>query len=269
MMVRSRQTLLILYFAIVACIQNINQAYPERSCYKRHFKSVLTNPDIYLEGEICDTIIIQGNILQRVGHKAFARYKRLKELYLHNNLIHYMSPNALTGTPLNFLDLSHNKLNCIPILFSVRNTLETLVVSYNKLGNCTEDSQYLPYVTFDKLYRVFLDETELCRIPGIVMAATHLKELSMVNNLFKALPNLMEISSDFSILSLVGNTLCCDCELLWLYEMELKLALPPHTFECDSPGYETYLNWTDIDKVTLNQTCMDTTTGNHYVAFNN
>ena len=54
------------------------------------------------------------------------------------------------GVHLKELVLNNNKLKCIPDLFHLNNTLETLIVSNNNLGSRIKDTVYYADVIFVK-----------------------------------------------------------------------------------------------------------------------
>ena len=232
-------------------------------CNRGYSKRVFTCQDGLIDdiGE-CTYLRICGKRLDEIGHKVFSDYERLEKLALFENLIHTIHLTALIGVHLKELDLNINKLKCIPDLFYVKNTLETLILSNNNLGSCIKDTVYYAEVNYVKLHKIYLDESHLNVLPGIVLAAPHLKVLSLRRYLFRSLPNLLHVCPALSTLNLLGNRMLCGCDLIWLYEMELTQAISSHMFECEAAGKYSFRNWTAIDKCKLNLICWEQTNGN-------
>ena len=226
------------------------------ACNRGYSKRVFISQDDLIDDKReCTYLRICGKRLEEIGHKAFLDYERLEKLALFENLIHTIHHTAFIGVHLKELDLNNNKLKCIPDLFYVKNTLETLILSNNNLGSCIKDTVYYADFIFVKLHKIYLDEAHLKVLPGIVLAAPHLKILSLRRNLFPSPPNLLHVCPALSTLNLLGNRMLCGCDLIWLYEMELTRGISSHMFECDAAGKHSYRNWTAIDKCKLNQTC--------------
>ena len=199
-------------------------------------KTILTSRAINLpNSEKCTTLDMRFGAIQEIDSDAFARFDNVHRLDLLCNSIHTISANAFKGTQIQRLDLSSNNVQCIPNLFDIRYTLEALIMSDNNLGNCSAAVTYAPLTKFDELQQIFIDEASLRNLPGIVLIAPNLKDLSLKNNLLKRLPNLMNLLPAISTLYLYGNRMICDCQLLWLHELENKLGIPQQ-FECETSG---------------------------------
>ena len=263
-------------------------------CSRRLFeKSILRASEIEIRNaRECSILYMGYGTIQEIDSNAFVKYTNMFRLDILCNSIHTISVNAFNGTQIKRLDMSFNNLQCIPDLFDIRYTLEVLIMSGNNLDNCSAVVDYPSFTKFDELHTIYIDEAGLRNLPGIVLIAPNLKEMSLKKNRLQSLPNFMQLLPNISIVDLYGNRMICDCQLLWLYELELKLGSRLQ-FECETTGYinraqrakvitsssvcthsgkksgtlkltHQYVTpqgqvWTDIDKVTLNHSCYSTT----------
>ena len=205
-------------------------------------KHILTAREIDIRNAgNCFTLDMRSGTIQEIDSNAFVKYTNMFRLDILCNSIHTISVNAFNGTQIKHLDLSFNNLQCIPNLFDIRYTLEVLIISGNKLGNCSAVVDYPTLTKFDELHAIYIDEAGLRKLPGIVLIAPNLKEMSLKKNRLLSLPNFMQLLPNISIVDLYGNRMICDCQLFWLYELELKLASRLQ-FECETTGYINNIN---------------------------
>ncbi|XP_070620173.1 leucine-rich repeat and fibronectin type III domain-containing protein 1-like protein isoform X2 [Erythrolamprus reginae] len=173
-------------------------------------------------------LTLSRNTISQILPFAFADLRSLRALHLDNNRLLRMGAEQLKGLPnLRHLILSNNQLQDVsPAAFDdFAGTLEDLDLSYNNL-------EQLPWDTIRQLHNVnslSLDHNLIDFVPeGAFTNLLKLARLDMTSNQLKKIPPdplFLRIPvyarskgspPSSLVLSLGGNPLHCNCELLWL-----------------------------------------------------
>ncbi|XP_032083044.1 leucine-rich repeat and fibronectin type III domain-containing protein 1-like protein [Thamnophis elegans] len=188
-------------------------------------------------------LTLSRNTISQILPYAFADLRSLRALHLDNNRLLLIGAEQLKGLPnLRHLILSNNQLQDIsPVAFDdFAGTLEDLDLSYNNLAQ-------VPWDTIHRLHNVnslSLDHNLIDFVPeGVFTNLLKLARLDMTSNKLKKIPPdplFLRIPvyakskgspPSSLVLSLGGNPLHCNCELLWLR----RLAREDDLETCASP----------------------------------
>ncbi|KAG8143672.1 hypothetical protein E2320_000870 [Naja naja] len=188
-------------------------------------------------------LTLSRNTISQILPYAFADLRSLRALHLDNNRLLLIGAEQLKGLPnLRHLILSNNQLQGIsPVAFDdFAGTLEDLDLSYNNLAR-------VPWDTVHRLHNVnslSLDHNLIDFVPeGVFSNLLKLARLDMTSNKLKKIPPdplFLRIPvyakskgspPSSLVLSLGGNPLHCNCELLWLR----RLAREDDLETCASP----------------------------------
>ncbi|KAM3829272.1 leucine-rich repeat and fibronectin type III domain-containing protein 1-like protein isoform 1-T2 [Vipera latastei] len=188
-------------------------------------------------------LTLSRNTISQILPYAFADLRSLRALHLDNNRLLLLGGEQLKGLPnLRHLILSNNQLQDIsPVAFDdFVGTLEDLDLSYNNLAQ-------VPWDTIHRLHNVntlSLDHNLIDFVPeGVFSNLLKLARLDMTSNKLKKIPPdplFLRIPvyakskgspPSSLVLSLGGNPLHCNCELLWLR----RLAREDDLETCASP----------------------------------
>ncbi|KAK9394246.1 leucine-rich repeat and fibronectin type III domain-containing protein 1-like [Crotalus adamanteus] len=189
-------------------------------------------------------LTLSRNTISHILPYAFADLRSLRALHLDNNRLLLIGGEQLKGLPnLRHLILSNNQLQDIsPAAFDdFVGTLEDLDLSYNNLVR-------VPWDTIHRLHNVnslSLDHNLIDFVPeGVFTNLLKLARLDMTSNKLKKIPPdplFLRIPvyakskgspPSSLVLSLGGNPLHCNCELLWLR----RLAREDDLETCASPS---------------------------------
>ncbi|XP_058052279.1 leucine-rich repeat and fibronectin type III domain-containing protein 1-like protein [Ahaetulla prasina] len=188
-------------------------------------------------------LTLSRNTISQILPYAFTDLRSLRALHLDNNRLLLIGAEQLKGLPnLRHLILSNNQLQDIsPVAFDdFASTLEDLDLSYNNLAR-------VPWDTVHRLHNVnslSLDHNLIDFVPeGVFTNLLKLARLDMTSNKLKKIPPdplFLRIPvyakskgspPSSLVLSLGGNPLHCNCELLWLR----RLAREDDLETCASP----------------------------------
>ena len=167
---------------------------------------------------------------------AYSQYCHLECLNLKNNKLTSISSSAFRGTKLRDLNLRNNSLRGTPNLVSIASTLEILDISHNTLGWCEKDVKY--NISFSALDTLFMGHNELTLLPNIALKAANLSELYIENNKFFTLPDLTVGFPSLKTLVISGNSLLCNCSIVWLKVQERRddVTVTSHGITCSKYG---------------------------------
>lgn len=142
------------------------------------------------------------NKFTKIDHSIFSKLTSLKEVFLHNNLIHRIEPNAFgSSDKLTTLDLSFNNLASLLGLLKKEQKIKVLRLGNNKVVDNTNFS--LPC---EELLDLDLQENLLTSVPIFLTECSKLTTLDLSNNKITELPDgtFVGLSKLFG-LSLAGN----------------------------------------------------------------
>ena len=202
------------------------------------------------------TLCLAWNRITEVKANAFVNYTSLECLYLMKNRITRMSPSALCGIKLRFLQLSANALTCIPDLSVVNNTLTILHININHLYRCTSRQKYR--VKFKRLETISMESNKLTHLRAmtILWAAPNLKFVHLGANKLKQVPNFSQMLARLEMLRLKYNPIQCSCDIKWLKQIECtELRMICHNF-----GSLSGRTWNSLKSLELEKNCQASTT---------
>lgn len=148
-----------------------------------------------------ETLDLSHNKISKVDDEIFSKLSSLREMFLHNNLIHRVEPKAFAAsTNLGTLDLAFNKLSTVLELLTEDQELEILRLGNNKIQNLT--------LSCEKLLDLECQENLLQTVPDFLIKCNKLKTLDLSNNKISALSDggFSGLDNLFG-LSLAGNQL--------------------------------------------------------------
>ena len=163
---------------------------------------------------------MDNNRLTQLEEYAFTRYRKLAYLYIRKNQLINICPSAFKGTLIQVLDLSQNRLSCIPNMPAIHKSLSVLILSANRLHLC--DNGYKYELQFMLLQRISLRNNKLDHLLGMTIswAASNLAVLDLNNNCLKQVPNFLLLLPKLIWFWLEDNKIACTCEINWLKQIE-------------------------------------------------
>lgn len=177
-------------------------------------------------------LTLSRNTISYIQPFSFGDLETLRSLHLDNNRLLELGPDDLRGlVNLQHFIINNNQLRNIhnKAFEDMAPALEDLDLSYNNLVSLPWDSVQ----QMINLHQLSLDHNLLAFIPdGTFTDMEKLARLDLTSNRLQKLPpdpifaraqDLMLLTTPYApqlFLSLVGNPLHCNCEMLWLRRLE-------------------------------------------------
>ena len=73
-------------------------------------------------------LYMDNNRLTQLEEYALTRYRKLAYLYIRKNKLINICPSAFKGALIQVLDLSQNRLSCIPNMSAIQKSLSVLIL---------------------------------------------------------------------------------------------------------------------------------------------
>ena len=161
-------------------------------------------------------IYLRSRNLSNLGDNLFRKCKELAYLFLSKNCISRVSNLAFTGTNIELLDLSSNKLVCIPNIAVLTHSLKVFYITNNLLYRCRKGHIY--NIQFSKLNTIFLSYNDLKDLSAmtVLLVSPNLKHIVLEGNKLNQLENIHHLLPHLTQLNLWDNPMSCYCGAWWI-----------------------------------------------------
>ena len=161
-------------------------------------------PPIVTNPECVQKVTLSMTQVETIDAKSFKDFSELTTGVFFMNKISSIHYRAFSGTKVNFLNLSNNKLASIPRI--QLETLEVLNLHYNLISHIGPEAVDI----YPKLKSLQLTRNNLKTIAALGFCGPSLEQLYLDSNKLKCVPNLRCLQHSLQLLD-VGENMLGDC----------------------------------------------------------
>ena len=170
------------------------------SIYKNNGAGLTTFPtDIPLNAV---KIELKQNSLTTITSTDLASLVELQQIFLNENQITSISPDAFNNTKIHTIDLSYNPIKVVQLFEAIRNNLVNLFMSGCQISNATWNQE----IYYSKLTNIKMEKNQITKIPDISRSAQSLQFLFLKENKIEVVDaNELNQCDRLKLLSLGSN----------------------------------------------------------------
>ena len=191
---------------------------------------------------------LNNQLIQKLEECAFCRYNKLVGVYMKNNQLTHVSQSAFNRTLIKVIDLSMNRLSCMPDLSAIHKSLAEFNFHTNRLTKC--DRTFVYRVTFKKLYWLNLVANGLHFLEHVTIlwSAPSLRYVYLNRNRLVLFPNFLPLLPRLHVFNLEGSNILCTCGVLWLKQVRIN------GLEMRCPRFNN-VKWTELRPEDYGEIC--------------